>query len=124
MESPWENGIEPRQPCRVKCRLVTVSQGRGNDTEGTRLRKIYAPLTKCIFRQYTDIRRINYFVRIALNVTPLAKVNIEEYYSAVNRNLNIGVLYTLLVTYSCVFDLYYFYWFYANMPDTYLIRVV
>eukprot|EP00965_Chrysotila_dentata_P233165 6199428-Pleurochrysis_carterae.AAC.1 len=68
-----ENGIETRQPCRVECHLVTVSRGRGNVTKGSCHRKVYAPLTQCIFRQYTDIRRIYYFVGIALNVTPLAK---------------------------------------------------
>eukprot|EP00965_Chrysotila_dentata_P045697 1518082-Pleurochrysis_carterae.AAC.1 len=45
--SSRENGIVIRQPCRVDCHLVTVSQGKGNVTEGSRLRKIYAPLTKC-----------------------------------------------------------------------------
>eukprot|EP00965_Chrysotila_dentata_P230999 6198091-Pleurochrysis_carterae.AAC.1 len=44
-----------------------------------------------MFRQYTDIRRITYFVGIALNVTPLAEVNIEEYYLAVNSNPIIGL---------------------------------
>eukprot|EP00965_Chrysotila_dentata_P062605 2074776-Pleurochrysis_carterae.AAC.1 len=58
--------------------------------EGSRHRKIYAPLMKCIFRQCSDIRRIAYFVGIALNVAPLAKVNTEEYYLAVNSNLNKG----------------------------------
>eukprot|EP00965_Chrysotila_dentata_P120043 3970710-Pleurochrysis_carterae.AAC.3 len=63
-------------------------------TEGSRLRKVYAPLMKCIFRQYTYIRRIDYFVGIALNVTPLAEVNIEEYYLAANRNLKSrGLIY-------------------------------
>eukprot|EP00965_Chrysotila_dentata_P133444 4412322-Pleurochrysis_carterae.AAC.1 len=42
-------------------------------TEGSRHGKRYVPLTKCTFRQYIDIRRIAYFVGIALNVTPLAK---------------------------------------------------
>eukprot|EP00965_Chrysotila_dentata_P257901 6213036-Pleurochrysis_carterae.AAC.2 len=43
---------------------------------------------------------------IALNVTPLAKVNIEEYYLAVNSNLHIGGLCILLVTHGCVLDLF------------------
>eukprot|EP00965_Chrysotila_dentata_P259307 6213515-Pleurochrysis_carterae.AAC.4 len=74
-------------------------------TEGSRLHKLYAPLTKYIFLQYTDIRRIDYSVRIALNVTSLSKVNIEEYSLAANSSLNIGLSYTLLVTYGCVSDL-------------------
>eukprot|EP00965_Chrysotila_dentata_P224237 6194059-Pleurochrysis_carterae.AAC.1 len=79
-----ENGIVTWQPCRVEYDLVTVSQGRGEGTKGSRHRTIsVTPLTKCIFHQYTDIRRIAYFVGIALNLTPLAKVNIEEYYLAV-----------------------------------------
>eukprot|EP00965_Chrysotila_dentata_P071741 2370065-Pleurochrysis_carterae.AAC.1 len=54
-----------------------TDQGRSNGTEGSvgsRHRMMYAPLTKCIFRQYTDIRRIAYFVGTALSVTPLTKV--------------------------------------------------
>eukprot|EP00965_Chrysotila_dentata_P177442 5860343-Pleurochrysis_carterae.AAC.1 len=35
-----ENGIQTLQPCRVDGHLVMVSQGRGNDTEGSRLRRI------------------------------------------------------------------------------------
>eukprot|EP00965_Chrysotila_dentata_P214691 6188333-Pleurochrysis_carterae.AAC.1 len=50
--------------------------------EGLTSPQSYAPFTKCIFRQYTDIGQIDYFVGIALNVTSLAKVNIEEYYLA------------------------------------------
>eukprot|EP00965_Chrysotila_dentata_P100247 3311953-Pleurochrysis_carterae.AAC.3 len=43
---------------------------------------------------------------IALNMTPLAKVNIEEYYLTVNSNLNTGGSCTLLVTHGCIFDLF------------------
>eukprot|EP00965_Chrysotila_dentata_P232778 6199190-Pleurochrysis_carterae.AAC.3 len=43
---------------------------------------------------------------INLNLNPLAKVNIEEYYFAVNSNLNIGSLCTPLATHGCVFDLF------------------
>eukprot|EP00965_Chrysotila_dentata_P186821 6168170-Pleurochrysis_carterae.AAC.1 len=78
-----KNGIVIRQPCRVVYDRVTVSQGRGNVTEGLLHREIDAQLTKCILRQYTDIRRIAYFVGMALSVTPLVKVNIEEHYLAV-----------------------------------------
>eukprot|EP00965_Chrysotila_dentata_P098889 3270589-Pleurochrysis_carterae.AAC.1 len=81
--SSRENGVVTWQPCRVEYHLVTVSQRRDNVTEGPRHRKIYASLTKCILRQYTDIRQIAYFIGIALNVTPVAKVNIEEYYLTV-----------------------------------------
>eukprot|EP00965_Chrysotila_dentata_P002975 96399-Pleurochrysis_carterae.AAC.2 len=42
-------------------------------TKGSRHRNIYALSTKCVFRQYTDIRGIVYFVGIALNVTPWPK---------------------------------------------------
>eukprot|EP00965_Chrysotila_dentata_P156885 5183967-Pleurochrysis_carterae.AAC.1 len=35
-----ENGLETRQPCRVECHLMTVSQGRDNVPEGSRLRKV------------------------------------------------------------------------------------
>eukprot|EP00965_Chrysotila_dentata_P154364 5101606-Pleurochrysis_carterae.AAC.1 len=43
---------------------------------------------------------------IALNVTSLAKMNDEEYCLAVNSNLNMGGLCTLLVAHGCVFDLF------------------
>eukprot|EP00965_Chrysotila_dentata_P236666 6201449-Pleurochrysis_carterae.AAC.2 len=38
-ESSREKKIETWQPCRVVFHLVTVSQGRGNVTEGSRHRK-------------------------------------------------------------------------------------
>eukprot|EP00965_Chrysotila_dentata_P118603 3921598-Pleurochrysis_carterae.AAC.1 len=91
---PWHGGAH----WSVACTLINTT------TEGSRLRRTYAPSTKCIFLQYTDIRRIDYFVRIALIVTTLAKVNIEECYLPIN-DLNIGVSYALLVTHSCEFDL-------------------
>eukprot|EP00965_Chrysotila_dentata_P158108 5223443-Pleurochrysis_carterae.AAC.1 len=98
-------------------------------TEGSRHRKIYAILKKFIVRQYTDTRRIAYFVGTALNVSSLAEVNIEEYYLAVDSNLNIGGLcYMYPIGYSWLrirppststsFS------FYATMPDTYPTRVV
>eukprot|EP00965_Chrysotila_dentata_P004239 137530-Pleurochrysis_carterae.AAC.1 len=49
-------GSKTGQPCRVKCHLVTVSQGRGDVTEGSRLRKAFASLRKCISRQYTGVQ--------------------------------------------------------------------
>eukprot|EP00965_Chrysotila_dentata_P167252 5522490-Pleurochrysis_carterae.AAC.1 len=48
-----------------------ISIDAAGDTEDSR--PFYAPLTKCILCQYTDIRQIGYFVRVALNETPLAK---------------------------------------------------
>eukprot|EP00965_Chrysotila_dentata_P236859 6201570-Pleurochrysis_carterae.AAC.4 len=53
-----------------------------------------------------DVSTASSELHTCYNVTTLAKVNIEEYYLAVNSNLDIGGLCTLLVTHGCVFDLF------------------
>eukprot|EP00965_Chrysotila_dentata_P062789 2080170-Pleurochrysis_carterae.AAC.1 len=75
METSRDDEIVTRHPSRVAYPLVTVSQGRGNVTEGARHRS-YALLTKCINILIYD--ELPNSLEIALNVIPLlAKVNIS-----------------------------------------------
>eukprot|EP00965_Chrysotila_dentata_P091502 3021371-Pleurochrysis_carterae.AAC.1 len=65
-------------------RLEVLSDDRRKAivTEGSRRRKIYASLTKCIFRQYTTNQLL---CRNRPQREPLAKVITEEYYLALTE---------------------------------------
>eukprot|EP00965_Chrysotila_dentata_P042469 1408181-Pleurochrysis_carterae.AAC.1 len=82
---------------------------------------VYALLTKCLFRKCLIIRCIViYFVGDCLYLDPPAKVNIVDYYLAASsiQNINMGIMHSI----GYVFDLFYFYCFYATLPDTFKNR--